>query len=202
MGLFWQLFRKLKGGLAPKTRSNPVAIAPDAAMSKDATEDAIEVERLVEARIVSSGLFIPDKIPDLMGRLRIADKPFQRLSIDSLLGGKFLLTVGEKRALGLNTRMKYTREFVEFFEPRALSTIEPKSLLSGILHAAFFEVARARSLARFEEAGVGFVKIQPLGDPDCCAAVKRLRKQIPIESVPKLPLPNCTAEVCRCTFEL
>ncbi|CAR53267.1 hypothetical protein A8E25_28990 [Burkholderia cenocepacia] len=184
----------------PAARSNPVAIEPDAEMVREARDDADEVTRLLQSRIEASGLVVPGKIPELMTKLRGNIGLFQRTSIAGATQGDEPLSVGEKRALGLNTRMKYTREFVEFFRPEVLPTIEPKSALAQILDAVSFEVSRRRALTRFRKAGGGLVTIEPLGDPDACAAAKRLRRRLPLEEAPELPLPTCDADVCRCAF--
>jgi hypothetical protein len=47
--------------------------------------------------------------------------------------GDVVLTVKEKKALGLNSRMKYSKKFIEYFEPSVLKSIEPKATLE--LHA-------------------------------------------------------------------
>ncbi|WP_258181376.1 hypothetical protein [Burkholderia multivorans] len=184
----------------PAARPNPVAIEPDAEMIREAREAADEVTRLFQARIEASGFFVPEKIPELVSKVRGNIGLFQRSSTDGATRGGEPLSVEEKRALGLNTRMKYTREFIEFFRPEVLPTIEPKSLLAGMQDAVSFEVSRRRTLMRFLRVGGGFVTVEPFGDPDACAAVKRLRRRLPLEEVPELPLPKCDADVCRCTF--
>jgi hypothetical protein len=48
--------------------------------------------------------------------------------------------------------------------------------------------------------GLKTVKIEDCGDERDCSKIKRLKKVWPIDQVPDLPLPGCTAKYCRCSF--
>jgi len=175
-----------------------------------ATEEQIELERqsneevmkLLEAKIVASGLFRAEKIPELIAILKEGVVPFGRVNTPVVFEGDMILTVKEKKALGLNTRMKYSREFIEYFEPSLLRSIEPKSILESMHLDAFHRVSRKKELHRFRELGfVKEVRIVPVGDERDCRKIKRFKKTWRIEEVPELPLPGCDAAYCRCMYE-
>jgi hypothetical protein len=160
-----------------------------------------EIMRLLEARITASGYFILDRIPQLMTILRSASVPFGRTNTQVAFAGHVFLSVEEKKELGLNTRMKYSKEFIEYFDPSVFKTIEPKSALEQMHLDASHRVSRKKELLRAME--LGFVKrimIQPVGDGRDCARIKRFRKIHNIDAVPDLPLPDCDAPYCRCMY--
>lgn len=161
-----------------------------------------EVFKKLEASIVKSGLFRAETIPALLAKLEAASVPFGRVNTKMAFDGDTVLTVEEKKALGLNTRMKYSKQFIEYFHPSALKTIEPKATLECLYLDAFHRVSRAKQLLSFKK--LGFVKqlrIVPTGDGDDCTRIKRLKKTYSIEEVPELPLPGCKAPFCRCWYE-
>lgn len=159
-----------------------------------------EIMQLVEAACISSGVFLPEKIPYLMVKLRSGFNPFTRLNTKTASDGEVILTVAEKKALGLNTRMKYSREFIECFVPLAFKKIEPKAFLENIHLDAFHRVARRNDLRKFRQIGVRKVEILNVGDARDCGKIKRFRKVHSLDEVPDLPLPGCTAPYCRCMY--
>jgi hypothetical protein len=178
------------------------AIPVTAEMLEAEQQDNDEVMRLLEATIRASGLFRTEKIPELVSRLRSGSEPFTRVNTKIAFEGDQVLNVGEKRAIGLNTRMKYSKAFIEYFDPTALKTIEPKSVIEDMHLSAYHRVARKRDLLRLRELGfVKRVKIIPVGDAGDCNKVKRFKKVHDLTQVPDLPLPGCTAPYCRCMYE-
>ena len=157
-----------------------------------------EIMQILEAQIAASGFFRAEKIPDLMAKLKGASIPFGRTNTRVAFGGDVILTVGEKKALGLNTRMKYSKTFIEYFEPLALKTIEPKATLECVHLGAFHRVSRKQELRRLNN--LGFVKQVKIVGGDC-ERMKRFKKTYLIEEVPELPLPGCDAPFCSCYYE-
>ena len=90
-----------------------------------------EAMRLLEASMVASRFFKAEKLPELLAVLRGGFHPFSRINTEAAFRGDDLLTVEEKRALGLNTRMKYSRAFIEYFDPSVFGKSN-RSLLSKI----------------------------------------------------------------------
>lgn len=178
------------------------AIPVTAEMLQQERQDNDEVISLLEANIRGSGLFRTEKIPELVAKLRGGSSPFTRVNTTIAFQGDKLLTVEEKRALGLNTRMKYSKAFIEYFEPTDLKTTEPKSVLEDMHLSAFHRVARKRDLVKFRELGfVKQVKIVPVGDIRDCNEIKCFQNIHDLDRAPDLPLPGCTARYCRCMYE-
>jgi hypothetical protein len=178
------------------------AIAPAPKMLEAEYQDNEEVMRLLEAAIRASGFFRIEAIPELLSKLRGGSEPFARVNTKIAFEDDEFLSVEEKRVLGLNTRMKYSKAFIGYFDPECLKTIEPKSVLENMHLSAFHRVARKRDLLEFRELGfVKQVRIVPVGDARDCGKIKRFRKIHDINQVPELPLPGCTAPYCRCMYE-
>ncbi|MGO9076106.1 MAG: hypothetical protein ACLQEI_18310 [Terriglobales bacterium] len=157
-----------------------------------------EVMQLLEARITTSGYFRKQKIPELMAILKKGSTPFGRVNTKIAFDGDTYLTIEEKRTLTLNTRSKYSRRFIEYFDPASFEKIDPKDTLSLMYLDAFHRVSRKTELERFKKLGfIRQVRIQP----DNCAQIKRLKKIHPIDDVPDLPLTGCNAQLCRCYYE-
>ena len=189
-------------GIAETAIHNPYAIPVTDKMREEELQGNNEVINLLEAAMRTSGFFRTEKIPELVSKLRSGSSPFARVNTIAAFEGGQILSVEEKRALGLNTRMKYSRELIECFVPTSLKTIEPKSVLENMHVGAFHRVERKRELLRFRELGfVKQIKIIPCGDEDDCSKIKRLRKIHDLDKVPELPLPGCTAPCCRCMYE-
>lgn len=127
------------------------AIPATAEMLEAEKQDNDEVMRLLEADIRASGLFRAEKIPELISKLRGGSGPFERVNTKVAFEGEQVLSLEEKRSLGLNTRMKYSKPFIEYFVSTALKTIEPKSVLENMHLSAFHRVARKRDLLNFRE---------------------------------------------------
>lgn len=205
MRLFNWIFGKRKAAtllVASKPGVGTIAIRPDAKMLRDAADDADEVSRLLRTRLEASIFFAHERVPELVKRLRDSTELFQRVNIDAVIRGNDVLSVREKRDLGLNTRMKYSREFIAYFRIGVLPNIEPKSVLLEIVESVSHEVSLRRSLRRYRESKVvRTVRIFPLGDPVPCAAVRKLKRAFPLDDVPGLPLAGCDSSRCRCSYD-
>jgi hypothetical protein len=161
-----------------------------------------EIMWLLEARIVASGFFRPEKIQELMAQLWSGSVPFGRTNTKAAFEGDVALTVERKRALGLNTRMKYTEAFIQYFEPSAFQTIEPKTYLENMHQDVSNQVFRKNQLIEFRELRfVKQVEICTANDVRDCQKVKRLKKIHDLDEVPELPLQGCDAAYCRCFYQ-
>ena len=110
------------------------------------------------------------------------------------------LTLEEKKALGLNTRRKYSRELINVLTPKGLSSENPNKLLENIWYANYNKVSRKYELNRLKALGLKYVEILDCCDEKDCKAIRRCRKIWLIDEVPELPLPGCDADYCRCSY--
>ena len=74
-----------------------------------------EIMKLLEASITASGFFRSEKIPELIANIRGSSIPFGRIDTKLVFDDDAFLTIEEKKMLGLNTRMKYSKKFIECF---------------------------------------------------------------------------------------
>ena len=156
-----------------------------------------EILILLERRIVSSGFFKQERVGNLIAVLKSGYVPFGRVNSHIAFKGD-PLTVEEKRRLGLNTRRKYSRQFIDYFRPESLKNIEPHSVLESMHLDAFHRVSRKKHLRRLK--GLGFVThVKISADTECNRMSSS--QSYPIESVPELPVQGCTAPYCRCMYE-
>jgi hypothetical protein len=158
-----------------------------------------KILKLVEDRLMASGYLHEEKIPELMSTLREATVAFGRNGVDSAFVGDSYLTLEQKRALGLNPRMKYSHKYIGYFKSESFKDIEPKGFLGTIRLDSFHRISREKKLFRMKvEAGIKRVRLIP--DHECPTAMA-LRRTYSIDQVPELPAPGCRLEFCRCYFE-
>jgi hypothetical protein len=172
----------------------------DVEMERQKKEDIIN---LLELFIRASGYFRKEKIPELIATIRKGSVPYGRTSTEIVFEGDTFLTIEEKRALGLNVRMKYSRKFIDYFNPSKLREIgEPRSMLESLHLDAFHRTINKYDLIKLKKLGfVKKVKIVPCGDGFDCKRIRRCKKIYNIGEVPQLPLPECDAPYCRCYYE-
>jgi hypothetical protein len=201
--LFWLPRKRAKqaakiSGPTPSGFAFP-ATSQQVEQERQSHEDAM---KRLEASMVASGFFKQEKLPELLALLRGGFHPFARIYTKIAFRGDDLLTVEEKRALGLNTRMKYSRKFIEYFDPSAFGKIEPKSALENMHINASLRAARAKDLRVWKELGfINEVKICRTGDGDDCGKIKQLWKVYGIDEVPELPISGCDSSLCRCWYQ-
>jgi len=148
-----------------------------------------EVMKLLETSITASGFFRLEKIPELISNLRDGSIPFGRVNTKVVFDNDLFLTVEEKKMLGLNTRMKYSKKFIEYFDPLAFKTIEPKITLERMYLDAFHRGSQKNELLKLKKLGfVKKIKIVATGDGDDCKKIKRFKKIYNIEEAPELLL--------------
>lgn len=158
--------------------------------------------RLAKQLIKESGLIKEEKIGQLLKALEGSRSPFERLSLKPITDGEPYLTIEEKNKLGLNSRMKYSKQFIDYFRIDALPNIEPKSAINNICLDAWHRAHRQGELDKLKRMGfVSHVKIMSCDDGDDCKQVKKFKGKYPLDRAPELPLKECDATYCRCWYE-
>lgn len=113
-----------------------------------------------------------------------------------------LLSLEEKRSLGINTRLKITRELYEVLTPAGID-FGPKKVLESLYLKATFNHNRHRGIARMK--GLGIKQYSPMScrdkrDCDWCTSMDGKLISVEVDFV-KLIEDNCTCDYCRCTLE-
>lgn len=113
-----------------------------------------------------------------------------------------LLSLQEKKALGLNTRFKITRGQYDALTVEGVN-LSPKRVLEAVCLRATFNYNRHRDIARMK--GIGITQYSPMscGDSrDCewCASMNGKVLAIDVDFV-QLIKENCTCDYCRCVVQ-
>jgi hypothetical protein len=72
--------------------------------------------------------------------------------------------------------------------------------LENIILSSVSKITNKYTLLQYKKEGIKKVEIICAGDDRDCPAVKKIKKPFKIDEVPELPLPECTAELCRCCY--
>ena len=113
-----------------------------------------------------------------------------------------LLSLEEKRALGINPRLKVTRELYEVLTPEGVEH-GPKKVLEPLYHKATFNHNRHRNIARMKSAGISQYAPISCGDGrDCtwCTSMDGKLVSVDVDFV-QLIKENCTCDYCRCYLQ-
>lgn len=200
-GFFKTLFGRRPVTVPPTVVDSSSAIEPDRDMvaAEHRAFEAMFVD--VEARLLRSAVFKPDQVPVLLSKLRATNRPFGRTNVEGAMAGETYLSADEKRALGLNARMKYSHAFIAMCDPQALATVEPKNHLAVIYVAAYWAAQRIKQLSEFRRIGIVLrVKISPGGEADPCDLANS-KRTFRLDLAPTLPHPKCKCECCTCSFD-
>lgn len=152
--------------------------------------------------------------PDIVAyyKAEIANSPFVRESGRDAVLKDFLhevklkdgvlLTLEEKRSLGINTRLKITRELYEVLTPEGIE-FGPKRVLEPLYLKATFNHNRHRAIANMK--GIGITQYSPMscGDNrDCkwCTSMNGKLISVEVDFV-QLIKENCTCDYCRCVLQ-
>ncbi|MEW9857876.1 hypothetical protein [Pseudomonas putida] len=113
-----------------------------------------------------------------------------------------LLSIEEKRSLGINTRLKVTRELCDVLTPAGLA-FGPTKVLEPLYLKATFDHNRHRDIARMK--GLGIKQYSPMScgdnrDCDWCASMDGKLFSVEVDFV-QLIKENCTCEYCRCVLQ-
>jgi hypothetical protein len=221
MGIFKNLINKVldaevppvvemvvKKGLAKKdvAKGNPPDTSPGQIIfSVEGTPaDSKEYEKFREIAdstitdIEESGFFKIEKSSIIAEKIKRITRPGYGYS--DPFSYEDCLTLDEKKQLGINTRLKFSREMFDVLTEIGIKHPNPKELIKNIWLKNFHKIHRKYDLERLRELGLKTVRIEDCGDERDCKAIKRIKKIWSIDEVPELPLPNCKAEYCRCSY--
>lgn len=113
-----------------------------------------------------------------------------------------LLSLEEKRSLGINTRLKITRELYEVLTPAGLE-FGPKKVLESLYLKATFAHNMHGAIARMKDAGIKQYSPMSCGDNrDCdwCTSMDGKLISVEVDFV-QLIKENCTCDYCRCSLQ-
>ncbi len=113
------------------------------------------------------------------------------------------LPVAEKKALGLNTRLSLTREFVAVLNEKGLKSDDPKGIVQNLYYRAVFKKSRTEDLQRIRGIGIKKIKLLSAGDTRDCSWCQSVNDKVFDASNDMIDLidKNCTCtSYCRCVI--
>lgn len=94
--------------------------------------------------------------------------------------------------------MKYSKNFIDYFDASILKNIEPKNVLTDMRIDAFHRACRHFDIIKFKK--YGFVKKVTIHPVDGCPKIEKFKKTHNLDEVPELPLKGCDQQ-CMCYYE-
>jgi hypothetical protein len=113
------------------------------------------------------------------------------------------LPVAEKKALGLNTRLSLTREFVAVLNEKGLKSDDPKGIVKNLYYRAVFKKSRTEDLQRIRGIGIKKIKLLSAGGTRDCSWCQSVNDKVFDASNDMIDLidKNCTCtSYCRCVI--
>ncbi|WP_085747312.1 hypothetical protein [Pseudomonas sp. R45(2017)] len=184
--MFKTIFSKLF-----KTAAQPTPVSSEPEMSTAVQMSQPEIVTYYKTEI-SNSPFVKESgreavLRDFLNEVKLKD-------------GK-LLSLEEKRSLGINTRLKITRELYEVLTPAGLE-LGPKKVLESLYLKATFDHNRRREVARMKSLGIKQYSPLSCGDNrDCdwCTSMNGKLLSVEVDFV-QLIKENCTCDYCRCVL--
>ena len=106
------------------------------------------------------------------------------------------LTVKEKKALGMNTRLSITPELVEVLTPEGIAQKDPKKILTSIFYRATFKKQTKEELKKYKELDIKEITLLGAEDEgDCEWCKSQYNVKLPTETdLCDLIEKNCTCD--------
>ena len=107
----------------------------------------------------------------------------------------------EKKQYKINTRQKVNKDFFNLLTDKGKHQEYILLELENIILSSKFKINNIYELREYKKLGIKYVKIECCNDDRDCPAVKKYcNKEFELSQVPELPLPECTADLCRCIY--
>ena len=107
----------------------------------------------------------------------------------------------EKKQYKINTRQKVNKDFFYLLTDKGKHQEYILLELENIILSSTHKINNEYELRDLKKLGVKYVTIECCNDDRDCPAVKKYcNKEFKINQVPELPLPECTADLCRCIY--
>lgn len=173
------------------------------AMSIKATPERMAQERkrharvkdLFKAMMQDSGAAKIEMLDSLVNCVFLGSGP---LVYHDIFGGfkhGNVLTIGEKKALGLNPRKKYWDVLVSHFDTASFSEADPKDLIDKTYRTALAFSFREADIDRAKSWGCTYVRLSPASGCGCV-----WEEKYSIDDLPDVPHKDCGMRVCLCGF--
>jgi len=148
----------------------------------NAEEQRLENEKFKEIadraieEITKCGLFKPEKIPILTEKINKITVPGYGFS--DPFSYDDCLSLDEKKTLGLNTRQKFSREYIESLSPSGLKHENPKDIFKNIWINKNRAVHSKYDRLRFEDLGLKMYVWETCNDERVCESCKKMEGKL------------------------
>ncbi len=161
-----------------------------------------DIFNLIKTKIQNNELYTEECVKYI---LKILSKSNFVTSSNQVILKKFreepCLTLEEKKEYKINTRQKVNKEFFNLLSDKGKHQEYILNDLEIIIISSCHKINNTYSLQDFKKSGIKYVTIECCNDDRDCPAVKKYcNREFKINQVPDLPLPECTAEYCRCMY--
>jgi hypothetical protein len=111
------------------------------------------------------------------------------------------VSLEEKKQYNINSRQKINKEFFDLLSEKGKHQEYILLGLENIILSSIHKINNTYELHNMKKMGIKYVTIECCNDDRDCPAVKKYcNKEFKINQVPDLPLPECTADLCRCFY--
>lgn len=173
-----------------KKKQTSIGIVPDKETQKMLNTKEEETFTLFIKYLLDSGRF-ETNVESLVHKYKSA--PFNVIT-----DGK-LLSLDQKKELGLNSRKKYGENYIKILTQKGFSDNASVDFFANSYYQTFGIASRKFEIEKIKKSGITKCRISSCNDMRDCEAIKKYgNKVFDVNHVPELPLPECTAEYCRC----
>lgn len=107
-----------------------------------------------------------------------------------------ILSLADKRRLGLDTRKKYWDKLLNYFDPSTFATTDPKDLIDLSHRKAIAISFREANVRKASSLGCTHVRLMPLKGCESLFS----NSKFSLDSLPNLPHHGCRVRVCLCDY--
>jgi len=175
-----------------KKRNKSVSIGITQNKETQAELDIRDRETIVifKKLLIESGKY-KDSIESLINKN--IDMPFNAINEGNQL------TLDQKKELNINSRKKYGDRYIQSLTTNGLNKDASVDFFKNSYYQAFGIASRKFEISQIQKKGITKCRIAFCNDERDCDAIKKYgNKVFDINSVPDLPLKECTAAYCRC----
>ncbi len=94
-----------------------------------------------------------------------------------LLKSANVLSSEEKKSLGINPRLKITKDFIDILSDEGMKLEYPKEVLNNIYYRAFFKKSREEEYLKLKSLDIKNIKLMSSGVDDCKWCQKMQKKK-------------------------
>lgn len=161
-----------------------------------------EILELIKSKIENNENYTDnciDYILKILSQVNFIESPVQ--NILKQFRKEPCLELEEKKKYKINTRQKVNKVFFNLLTEKGKHQEYILLELENIILSSEFKINNIYELRECKELGIKYVKIEGCNDDRDCPVVKKYcNKKFELSQVPELPLPECTADLCRCMY--